>query len=191
MYLVVGQGPGTLTVPPVVNLAVDDARTALANAGFTSINTEQVDSAEAEGTVVGVDPRQGSQVAPNTPITLQVSDGDVEVPDVRGLDQATAQQALREAGFVNIVVQNVETGEVAEGEAVGTEPGAGNQAAADDEITLLIAVPVPPEETTPPPTTTPPTTTPPSTPGDDGGEDDGGDEGPGPGVGGDLVDPNQ
>jgi beta-lactam-binding protein with PASTA domain len=156
--LVVGQAPDTLTVPPVVGLTLDRARTSLTSAGFTSVNTEQVDSTQPEGTVVAVEPEEGAQVAPGTPITLQVSDGDVEIPDVRGLPQAEAEQTLKDQGFTNITVTNAESDEVAEGEAVGTQPGAGTQAGADTPIVLLIAVPTPPAPTptpTPTPTSTP------------------------------------
>src|SRR4051794_36004337 len=156
--LVVGRAPDTITVPPVVNLTVDQARTALRNAGFTSINTEQVDSTKDEGAVTAVDPAEGASVDPVTPITLSVSDGDAAIPDVRGKAQADAQKALRDAGFTNITVQNVEDDSVAAGQAVGTEPGANSQARADDEIVLKIAVPTP-SETTTPPTTTPTSTT--------------------------------
>jgi serine/threonine-protein kinase len=158
--LVVGQAPDTIAVPPVVNLDIDQARTALRNAGFTSINTEQVDSTKPEGTVTAVDPKEGTSVDPSTPITLSVSDGDAAVPDVRGKSQADAQKALRDAGFTNITVQNVEDDSVAAGQAVGTEPGANSQSRADDEIVLKIAVPTP-SETTP---STPPSSSSSSSP---------------------------
>jgi eukaryotic-like serine/threonine-protein kinase len=154
--LVVGAAPDTVAVPPVVGLSEDDARTALTNAGFTgNINTKQVDSAEAEGIVTAVDPERGTSVPPDTAITLSVSDGTVEIPQVRGKTRAEAIQALREAGLTNITEQSVERNDIDEGIAVGTEPPAGSQAGAGDEITLLIAVPVPPEPT---PTSTAPTT---------------------------------
>jgi serine/threonine-protein kinase len=155
--LVVGAAPDTIAVPPVVGLDVEDARTALTNAGFTgSINTQQVDSADPEGTVVAVDPERGTNVPPATVITLSVSDGSVEVPDVAGRSRDEAIELLRQAGLTNITTQNAESSTVPEGQAVGTQPGAGAQAAAGDEIVLLIAVPVPPEPT---PTSAAPTTT--------------------------------
>jgi beta-lactam-binding protein with PASTA domain/tRNA A-37 threonylcarbamoyl transferase component Bud32 len=150
--LVVGTAPDTVAVPPVVGLDVDRAKTTLGNAGFQRVSTDQVDSAKPAGTVIEVEPGEGTAVALDTTITLRVSDGDIAIPDVRGLPQAQAEKALRDAGFTNVTVQSVESDEVAVGEAVGTEPGANNQAGAGDSITLLIAVPVPPDET---PTTSP------------------------------------
>jgi len=154
--LVVGAAPDTIAVPPVVGLSEDDAREALERAGFTgSINTEQTDSAQPEGTVTAVDPERGASVPPNTTITLSVSDGTVEIPNVRGKTREEAIQTLRDAGLTNISETSVERSDVEPGTALGTEPGAGSQAGADDAITLQIAVPVPTEESeTPTPTAT-------------------------------------
>jgi serine/threonine-protein kinase len=152
--LVVGQAPDTVPVPNVIGLDEDRARATLKQNGFGSVTIDRVDSAKPAGTVIDVEPGEQTAVAPDTTITLSVSDGDTAIPDVRGLAEAEAKQALRDKGFTNIVVQNAESDEVAQGQAVGTQPGANNQAGAADPITLLIAVPIPPEPTpTPTPTT--------------------------------------
>jgi eukaryotic-like serine/threonine-protein kinase len=166
--LVVGAAPDTIAVPAVVGLSEEDARDALDRAGFTgSINTEQADSTDPEGTVVGVEPERGASVPPNTTITLQVSDGTVEIPNVRGQTQEEAIATLRDAGLTNINPTSVERSDVEEGIAIGTEPAAGSQAGADDEITLLVAVPVPTEPSTsespPPPSASPTPTASPTT----------------------------
>jgi eukaryotic-like serine/threonine-protein kinase len=161
--LVVGVAPDTVAVPNVVGLDEQRARATLQQAGFTNVTIDRVDSAEPQGQVIDVDPAESTSIAPDTTITLTVSDGDTAVPDVRGLTQAAATEALRAAGFTSITAQNVESDEVAEGQAVGTEPGANTQAGAADEIILLIAVPTPPVETTPT-ETSPPTTPAPTTP---------------------------
>ena len=166
--LVVGAAPDTIAVPAVVGLSEEDARDALQRAGFTgSINTEQADSTDPEGTVTAVKPERGSSVPPNTTITLSVSDGTVEVPTVRGQTREEAIKTLRDAGLTNITETSVERSDVAEGIAIGTEPSAGSQAGEDDPITLLIAVPVPTESSSeePPPSPTPTTSSTPPPPG--------------------------
>ena len=136
--LTVGVGPDTITVPVVVNLSEEDARTALDSAGFTgNVNRDEVDSLEAEGIVVAIDPEQRTAVAPDTTINLSVSDGDAPVPAVSG-DQATATQTLRTAGFTNITVQQVENAAAA-GTALATTPAAGTQATAESEIVLQVS----------------------------------------------------
>jgi beta-lactam-binding protein with PASTA domain len=163
--LVVGAAPDTVAVPNVVGLDEERARATLQRAGFTNVTIDRVDSAEPQGQVIDVDPAESTSIAPDTTITLTVSDGDTAVPDVRGQTQAAALEALRAAGFTNITSQNVESDEVPGGQAVGTEPGANTQAGADDQIILLMAVPTPPVETTPTAPTTPTTPTPtPTTP---------------------------
>ncbi|MEX5721231.1 Stk1 family PASTA domain-containing Ser/Thr kinase [Geodermatophilus maliterrae] len=137
--LVVGAGPGTLTVPPIVNLDADDAETALRNAGFTgTVDTEQVDNLEDENTVVTADPAQGSQAAPDATFTLQVSDGTAEIPDVTGQDEATARDTLGTAGFGRVTVEEVDSDQPA-GTVVASDPAAGTQAAADEPITLQVS----------------------------------------------------
>ncbi|MGY1785200.1 Stk1 family PASTA domain-containing Ser/Thr kinase [Geodermatophilus sp. SYSU D00698] len=137
--LTVATAPDTVTVPQVVDLDEDRARTALENAGFTgSVNTEQADSLAEEGTVVAVDPEEGAAVAPATTVTLSVSDGTDEVPDVAGRPQDAAQEALRTAGFTNLTVTEVDSDQPA-GTVVGTNPAAGQQASAGQPITLQVS----------------------------------------------------
>jgi serine/threonine-protein kinase len=136
--LVVGSGPGAVAIPGVVGLDVEQAESNLGSAGFTRVTIDRVDSAQPEGEVISVDPEAGSEVPLDTAITLEVSDGDVAVPDVRGQDQATALQTLRAAGFSNITPETVDAPE-AEGTALGTSPAAGTQASSDTAITLQVS----------------------------------------------------
>src|SRR4051794_39760972 len=161
--LVIGSGPNTLTVPNVVGLGQDEAIDQLGTAGFTgSTSTDQVDSLEPEGTVVSIDPDEGTAAAPDAAFRLGISTGTISLPNVGGLTEAAARQELIAAGLDNglIVAQQVERDDVPQGSVVGTEPGTGSSVAAGDEITLLVAVPVPGEPT---PTTTAPTTSAPAT----------------------------
>ncbi len=138
--LVVATAPDSIAVPPVVGLDEDRARTTLENAGLTgNTNTEQVDSTEPEGTVVEVDPAEGTQVAPSATITLSVSDGDAEVPDVAGQQQDAAVQALRDAGFTNVGTEEVDSADQPAGTVIGSSPSAGSQATADERITLQVS----------------------------------------------------
>jgi len=171
--LVVSAGPDTLTVPNVVDLDEERARATLEGAGFTSINSRQVESLEDEGTVVAVTPGEGQQAAPDAPVTLQISTGTVRLPDVANRTEEEARRILTEAGFSDgqIVNQSVERDDVAEGTVVSTEPGAGTGVGAGEEIVLLIAVPTPPEPT-PTPTPTPSTSPPAPAPNENPGEGD-------------------
>ena len=141
--LVVSGGPDTIEVPNVVGLTEDAARSTLERAGFTSVNSRQTDSLENAGDVVAVDPAEGEQAAPNTPIVLQVSTGTIKVPDVTGKSEAEARSILTGAGFSDgqISSENVESTAVPEGSVVGTDPRAGSAVGAGEDITLQIAAP--------------------------------------------------
>jgi eukaryotic-like serine/threonine-protein kinase len=160
--LAISGGPDTVGVPNVVGLTEARARSTLEQAGFTSVNSSQVDSLEKAGNVVAVDPAEGQQAARNTPITLKVSTGTLKVPEVAGKSEAEARGILTKAGFSDdqIVSQDVESDDVPEGAVVGTEPRAGSAVGTGEDIILKIAVPVPPETTPTPPSSTPTPTTP-------------------------------
>jgi serine/threonine-protein kinase len=165
--LVVSGGPDTVEVPNVVGLTEDRARSTLEQAGFSNVSSRPADSLEDEGKVVAVSPGEGQQAARNATITLQVSTGTIKVPDVAGKSEAEARSILTGAGFTDgqIVSQNVESDEVPEGAVVGTEPRANSAVGAGEDITLLIAVPIPPEPTATTSSSSPAATTTPSTPG--------------------------
>jgi len=160
--LTVGTGPDAITVPNVVGLTEDEARANLENAGFTgSISTRQVSSLAEEGRVTAVTPEQNSQASPSQAIVLSISLGTIKLPDVQGKTEADARSILTDAGFSDsqIVTQSVERDDATQGTVVETQPGPNSAVGAGQEITLLVAVPVPPTTT---PTTTPPSTTPPT-----------------------------
>jgi beta-lactam-binding protein with PASTA domain/predicted Ser/Thr protein kinase len=136
--LTVGVGPDTVEVPAVVGLDVDRAENTLRNAGFDSVETEEVDSTAPADQVVDVNPGEGQSVDPGTTVTLQVSDGDAKVPDVTGQQQAAATQTLRAAGFTNVTPEQVQS-QQPEGTVVATDPSGGAQASADDLITLQVS----------------------------------------------------
>jgi eukaryotic-like serine/threonine-protein kinase len=167
--LFVSGGPDTIAVPNVVGLDEERAVATLEAAGFTSINTRQVDSLREEGEVVAVTPGEGQQAAPTSPIRLEISTGSIPLPDVANRSEADARRVLTEAGFSasQIVNQSVERDDIPQGTVVGTEPGTGSAVGAGEEIVLLIAVPTPPEPT---PTTTTPTASP--TTADNGTDED-------------------
>ncbi|MGY1807572.1 Stk1 family PASTA domain-containing Ser/Thr kinase [Blastococcus sp. SYSU D00669] len=136
---------GDAPVPAVVGQQQAAAEQTLSEAGFGNVTVEQVESEEPAGTVLGVTPGEGQQASADTEITLQVASAPAEpteapLPDVSGLTQAEADQALREAGFTSIRVQLTEPGETGEapGTAVATDPPAGTTTAFDEEIVLIV-----------------------------------------------------
>jgi len=139
--LVVGVAPDAVTVPDVVGFDEDQARAALEQAGFTgSINTRQVDSLEEEGTVASVTPEAGSSASPDQTITLGLSTGTIEVPDVTGRTEAEARSILTEAGFgdVQITTEEVDSTQPP-GAVIASTPGAGSAASTGTRIVLQVS----------------------------------------------------
>jgi len=74
--------PSSIVIPEgLIGQDVKDAEKALKDAGF-NVGKEDVDSEEAKGLVIDVDPPAGTEVAPGTTITLFVSKGEPGPPDV-------------------------------------------------------------------------------------------------------------
>ncbi|SFF05943.1 Stk1 family PASTA domain-containing Ser/Thr kinase [Blastococcus tunisiensis] len=139
--LVVGAAPDTITVPDVIGFDEAQARAALEQAGFTgSINTREVDSLEEEDTVASVDPAVNASAARDQTITLGLSSGTIDLPDVTGRSEAEARAALTQAGFrdVQITTEEVDAAQPP-GTVVATTPGAATPAGSDTRIVLQIS----------------------------------------------------
>jgi eukaryotic-like serine/threonine-protein kinase len=139
--LVVGAAPDAVTVPNVVGFDEDQARAALKQAGFTgSINTRQVDSLEKKDTVATVDPAVGKSAPPDQTITLGLSTGSVDLPDVTGKSETEARSILTQAGFTDAQISTEQTDSAeAAGTVVGTTPGAGSPAGTGTRIVLQVS----------------------------------------------------
>jgi serine/threonine-protein kinase len=117
-----------------------------------------VNNPAANGVVIAQSQPQFASVAPGTTITLQVSNGKVLLPDVRGKKDADAKAQLNTAGWVNIDdSRTVDTPDKTKDGTVATEnPTQGIAYPLSTQITLVIYryVKPPPTCTTPPPTPT-------------------------------------
>ncbi|MDE2409005.1 MAG: PASTA domain-containing protein [Actinomycetales bacterium] len=115
----VSSGKGQAQVPDLANLTEDAATTALTNAKLALGTINPVNSATvAQGKVVSSDPVAGTSVAAGSSINLNVSNGQVLVPNVVNLDVATAQKQLT-AVDVQLMV-SVQTATPCPGGGTGT-----------------------------------------------------------------------
>ena len=148
-------GPPTVEVPFVVGQPEDTARTILEEDSL-KVRVRQEDSDEPAGEVVRTNPTSGQQVAEGATVTIFVSRGPQEVPNVVGQRQAAAEKTLRDAGFEVDVVESAET--TAEKGTVFRQIPAGGPEEQGTTITIFVSTF---EEPTPEPTPTPTETTPP------------------------------
>ncbi len=146
--------PGPLPTAPVPDLlqasSEEEAEDIALTAGFRYASTTVADFRPA-GTFVGQQPEAGTRQPLGSVITLEISDGTGEppqVPDVLGLSMGEAAAVLGEVGYRNLFSREVPVeDEDAVGTVVGVEPGVGTPLDPNDDdhrIVLLIGI-TPPE----------------------------------------------
>ncbi len=92
----VSTGPANATVPDVAGKTVDEAVQILEGDGFVVSPTQTPDdnAAYPKGQVTATDPPAGQQVGSGSTVTLSVSTGNVNLPDLTGMQQADALKTL-------------------------------------------------------------------------------------------------
>lgn len=137
--LVVSRGPEPVTVPDLVGEPVGDARSELQEAGLEIREQAQITDEEDPGTVLSQDPAAGKQVAPGSTVTVTVARTVPEkaVPSVVGLDEASARDRLKAAGFA-VDTREVDSGEP-QGQVVAQDPEAGSEAKQGATVSLQVA----------------------------------------------------
>lgn len=136
-------GPRHVEVPDVVGGTENDARNLLREAGFADVEVVQEHSAEeAPGTVLSSVPGGGEDGDREEAVTLHVSEG-VIVPDLIGMGQTEASDALTGLGLTVSVVE-APSDTVPEGGISGQDPEPG--AILPEEGPVTITVSTGPEE---------------------------------------------
>lgn len=105
--ITVSSGPRKIDIPDVANLPQDQAGAILTEAGLTVGTVFSVNSGTVPaGIVIETSPKSPIQVARGTAIDLQVSNGLVSVPDVRGRAASEAVQLLQSLLGTGNVISN-------------------------------------------------------------------------------------
>lgn len=91
----VSTGPNAVTVPDVSGLTQDQARQQLTDAGLTVGSVREDDNpAQPEGRALGTEPAATQSVPEGSAVTLVLSSGNVELPDLTGQTEDAAKQTL-------------------------------------------------------------------------------------------------
>jgi serine/threonine-protein kinase len=102
--LVVSAGPEQVQVPRLTGLTESAAIAEIDGAGLHYAGSNDVASDQPSGIVVGSDPNEGETVDAGADVTLQVSNGEAQIPNVVGKTEAAATAELSAEGFVPKVV---------------------------------------------------------------------------------------
>jgi serine/threonine-protein kinase len=138
--VVVSSGPPPVAVPAVVGQTWEQANGALTGAGFAVDRQDQYFDDIAANTVASVDPAAGTEIAPESKVTVVVSQGHapVKVPDVTGKSFDDANAALTGAGFTVKRTDDF-SDEVASGTVIETTPAGGPEAAFGSEVSVVVS----------------------------------------------------
>ncbi len=147
--LVLSKGKGQVQVPALENFTLDDAAIALDAVGlFRGAITYEDNSDKPANTVLRSEPLAGTYVDSGTAVALVVSSGKVLVPDVTGMTETDARNALLDMQFLVDVVYVVDD-TVAPGTVLNQTPKANKALAVGSVVTLEISeLPVDPTDTT-------------------------------------------
>jgi beta-lactam-binding protein with PASTA domain len=128
---------GVITVPPVEGKSLVDAIPQLANAGLRT-TIRRVESSQPTDTVVELNPKGGTQVAPNTEIIVSVPDSLVTVPGVTSLQQIDAVVQLTQKGLKVGPVESKFDGAGATGTVIDQFPKPNERVAIGSEVRLTV-----------------------------------------------------
>ena len=130
--------------PSLVGLPRDEALALLAEAGFDSdsVKFRDQDADQPGGPViVRTDPEAGERISADNPIQLYVGAKSSlkVVPEVAGMTEAEATDALRQEGFTGkLTITEQVTTEAEPGEVIETDPGANEEVLPTAEIEIFV-----------------------------------------------------
>ncbi|HSJ51184.1 MAG TPA: Stk1 family PASTA domain-containing Ser/Thr kinase, partial [Actinomycetota bacterium] len=142
VILDVVETPGTVLVPEIPEgSTVSQATATLIDAGLTpAAETESQPSEVDEGLVIGTDPPAGTEVPPESEVTIIVSSGPepITVPNVTCINPNAALNQLRAAGLVGDLSSETRFNpSCPQGNLVGAQdPPPGTQLVAGDTVTI-------------------------------------------------------
>lgn len=144
------QESGKIEMIDLTGMTYDEAESALKKLGLgIRDGGKQSSDKFAEGEIISQDIEEGEMVKKNSTVKVIVSSGagEIEVPDVKGLDETSAINKIQDQGFkYSRDYQNSDT--VANGNVISQSPEAGSSAKKGDTISIVVsqgkaAVPVP------------------------------------------------
>lgn len=141
--IVVSLGPANIAVPDVTNLASADAIAALNAVGLVVGNTTEQQSVDVPaGGVISQDPQPGTLVPAGAAIDLVISLGPdvVPVPDIVGLQQASAEAVVVNAGLTVGVISFRVDNQVPEGEVISQSLPPGQLVLPDTTINFVVSL---------------------------------------------------
>jgi serine/threonine-protein kinase len=153
--LVVSAGTKQVVIKYVIGDTKQEAEQVLTGLGL-NVRFETRDSDQPKDTVIETDPNAGETVDAGSTVTVVLSSGPVEVPNVVGLSESAARRKLEAAGF-DVAVQRDETTPAKRGTVLSQDPDGLTDAPRGSTVEITVS-----DYTSPSPTPTPTATPTPS-----------------------------
>ena len=153
--LMVSSGAPKVKVPDVVHQSDTNAHNTLANAGFQVREETDQNSTAPPNTVVRQNPQAGTLAAHGSTVTIFVSPGGAQVPNVINQQVDAARAELASQGFNNIQIDEVSSPGLPDGTVVQQSPQAGTTVPTSTTIILNVVKNQPTPTPTPTPTASP------------------------------------
>jgi serine/threonine-protein kinase len=142
----VSKGTNRVEVPDVVGLSAADAGAELRSAGLATPNVVTVPSDAPANEVVAQSPAAGTEVQRGATVRINVSSGrpattapeTAPLPDVVGLTEDEATQALQAVGAAVVIEREDVTDPAEDGIVLSQEPGAGEEIADGDRVEIVV-----------------------------------------------------
>ena len=139
----ISMGPRQVVVPNVMG---DDFRTAtvrIEGANLVIGEIDEVSSDHPAGRVIGQNPLGGAMLDARAEVDLLVSKGpilvNIQMPDLRGLAQAEAENILREVGLVLGIISHQESNQYFTGQVVSQDVAPGRDIRQGSTVNLAIS----------------------------------------------------
>lgn len=127
--------------PSFVGMTVDEIKTKYNIDDYTFDTVYEETSDYKVGEIIRQSPAPGTEIKKKNTIKLTIAQSAelIEVPDVKNDTESLARQRLKNAGFTDIVVEQIYDEVVNEGKVVKTAPLSTSLVSADETITLYIS----------------------------------------------------
>jgi serine/threonine protein kinase len=140
--LILSKGPKPISVTDVMakGLSPLDARAALEKEGFIVIERREFSETVPKDSLIGTDPKTNAKLAPESTISLIISDGPqpVPVPSISGKTFEQASAIISGAGF-SPARRDDFSDTVAAGSIIGTDPGAGTEIQKGATVSIVVS----------------------------------------------------
>jgi len=136
--LTISEGPGNTTVPVgLIGLSLEEARYRLTAVGLFISQTIAVDSDQAPGVVLSINPLPGTTITAGSAVVLEIASGNVQVPSLVGLNEINAETILTQSGFLIREISASDTSKPA-GEILAQAPEAGATKTIGSVVTITV-----------------------------------------------------